>query len=308
MHTKIYILLIFTNTNSLNLNLLKKQLETISQTQTFLYIKKNSLYIISISTILLSGIYLFKKNSSPKFIPNKQIKSSIRYSKDDEKNMHIEFNEFLYATNTTTYKECFKNFVNNKNLRQDLKNKINAFVKENKVNNSEFLIKKDDKDEINFVINSEINKENIFTNTLYNKNNRFYNIIHKQEYSKIYYENNNFMLIQNRGTDTCKNLHLLLIPKNNYITYVDFFQKANDEEIKDFFEVLYKIYNKYNLDQYPTQYKKRQNDSFLYINHNNGVFKNVRGDHSNQYVYHLHLHIQYLSIFKENFIKDFNLD
>ena len=112
------------------------------------------------------------------------------------------------------------------------------------------------------------------------------------------------MIIQNKRTKEEKDLHLLLIPKKNYVNYVDFFQKADDVEIKDFFEALVAIYQKYNLDAYPEKFPRIANESFLYINHNKGVFNKVRGIHSYQYIYHLHLHIQYRYIFKNNFLKE----
>ena len=40
-------------------------------------------------------------------------------------------------------------------------------------------------------------------------------IIHNRNINNKVYENNNFMIIQNKGTKIQQNLHLLLIPKKN---------------------------------------------------------------------------------------------
>lgn len=144
----------------------------------------------------------------------------------------------------------------------------------------------------------------------YSEFNPFYKIIHNNAPAITYYENNNFLIIQDQNPYKPKsfnersNLHLLLIPKGNYINYIDFFKNAVKEETTDFFKALYEIIKEYKLDSYLDKYKDY---SCLYSNHNNGVFLDVRNGHSHQTIYHFHTHIHIPDVHKDKNFEDLSI-
>lgn len=288
MKNKIFYLLFNINTSSNN----------------FINLKKEQ-YIggITFGSIIVCIIYILKKKEQPIKIyksnsinNNQQQKIEILYSEEDKTNMNINFNEFLYNTHEKSFENVFKKFYENKSLRDDFKNKINNLVNGNNINDSEFLFKYDKNENIHYVINYK--KSPVKIPVKYNENNIFYNIIHYGGKANIIYENDSILIIENKGTKRGNNEHFLLIPKNNYITYVDFFQKASDSEIKDFFKALYDFFHMYNLDEYFKSISKQY--TCLYINHANGIFNNVRGIHFHQSIHHLHLHIYLPYIYKNS--------
>jgi histidine triad (HIT) family protein len=269
------------------------------------YCYKHIYYMFSGGLLLVIGGFFLKSLNNNKIIKNKNLdnKIKIRYIKEDKDHIKVEFNRYLYNTYETSFTKCFKKFYKDKNLIKDLKERILTYVKENNVENSELLIKQDYDNNIYFVINSEVNDNKIFSNKNYSTDNDLYKIINNESPHKKYYENDSFMIIQNLHTNEASNLHLLLIPKKNYLNYVDFFMEAKEEEIVDLFKALYEIYNKYDFDNYLKKYKNIQDYSTLYINHNKGVFNKVRGGHGHQAIDHLHIHIYMPFIFKNKFIK-----
>jgi histidine triad (HIT) family protein len=103
-----------------------------------------------------------------------------------------------------------------------------------------------------------IYKENIFTK-----------IIKKEIKSHIIYENKEFLVIKDINPKAP--VHFLLLPKNNYINYIDFLQKASSEEKSSMDSTILKIFEDFNLD--------------------NGKIITNYGEKAGQEVFHFHIHI-----------------
>lgn len=104
----------------------------------------------------------------------------------------------------------------------------------------------------------KIYKENIFTQ-----------IIHKQIPSNIVLENDYILAFYDIKPDAKH--HILLIPKGQYVDYMDFYLNASDKEKEEFYKGIYEVIN----------IMKFQNFSLLT---NNGA-----GAH--QVIFHFHMHI-----------------
>ena len=63
----------------------------------------------------------------------------------------------------------------------------------------------------------------------YNKNNIFAKIIRKELSAKIIYEDNDILCFND--INPVDDIHVLVIPKNEYINYGDFISNANKDEI-----------------------------------------------------------------------------
>ncbi|AOP70445.1 putative HIT-like protein [bacterium AB1] len=82
----------------------------------------------------------------------------------------------------------------------------------------------------------------------YNKNNIFYKIINQEIKSKIFFQNENIIVIYD--INPINNTHLLIIPKSEIIDLNDLFEKNYlifIDEIKNFIHLMK---NKYNVDSY----------------------------------------------------------
>lgn len=107
----------------------------------------------------------------------------------------------------------------------------------------------------------------------YDKNNVFAKIIRKEidEGDRIVYEDKYMMSFKDK--DPLGEVHLLVIPKGEYIDYADFVAKASDEEKKHFFDTIPLIAKNAGLTDYRL------------ITH--------RGKKGGQTVFHFHVHIIY---------------
>lgn len=121
-------------------------------------------------------------------------------------------------------------------------------------------------------INNENAKESNTNNTReYNKDNIFYKIINKEINSNLVLEGKHFIAINDIRPKAP--VHVLIIPKGNYIDYADFVTNASDEEIVDFNKGIAQIVEKMKL--LPGGYK---------LLSNSGLF-------GQQEVPHMHVHI-----------------
>ena len=122
------------------------------------------------------------------------------------------------------------------------------------------------------IINNENVKENSTNNTReYNKDNIFYKIINKEINSNLVLEGKHFIAINDIRPKAP--VHVLIIPKGNYIDYSDFVTNASDEEIIDFNKGIANIIEQMKL--LPGGYK---------LISNSGLF-------GQQEVPHMHVHI-----------------
>lgn len=103
-----------------------------------------------------------------------------------------------------------------------------------------------------------IYKENIFTK-----------IIKKEIPSEIIYENEEFLVIKDINPKAP--IHFLILPKNNYVNYMDFLQKASINEKSILELTILKIFKDFKL--------------------NNGKLITNYGEKAGQEVLHFHLHI-----------------
>jgi len=106
---------------------------------------------------------------------------------------------------------------------------------------------------------------------MYDKNNVFAKIIGKYLPTEIIYEDEN--LIAFKDINPVAPVHVIVIPKKEYIDYSDFILKAAGDEIKDYFTKLSYIASLVGLEQ----------DGYRLIT-NKGVI-------SGQSVFHFHFHI-----------------
>ena len=105
----------------------------------------------------------------------------------------------------------------------------------------------------------------------YNKDNIFYKIINKEINSNLVLEGKHFIAINDIRPKAP--VHVLVIPKGNYIDYLDFVINASNEEIVDFNKGIAQIIEKMKL--LPGGYK---------LLSNSGLF-------GQQEVPHMHVHI-----------------
>lgn len=106
---------------------------------------------------------------------------------------------------------------------------------------------------------------------MYDKNNTFVKIIGKDIPAEIIYEDDN--LIAFNDINPVAPVHIIIIPKKEYIDYNDFILKASSDEIKDYFIKLAYIASLAGLDQ----------DGYRLITN--------KGVKSGQSVFHFHFHI-----------------
>lgn len=106
---------------------------------------------------------------------------------------------------------------------------------------------------------------------MYDKNNVFVKIIGKDIPAEIIYEDDN--LIAFNDINPVAPVHIIIIPKKEYIDYSDFILKASSDEIKDYFTKLAYIASLVGLDQ----------DGYRLITN--------KGVNSGQSVFHFHFHI-----------------
>ncbi|MBQ9441290.1 MAG: HIT domain-containing protein [Alphaproteobacteria bacterium] len=136
----------------------------------------------------------------------------------------------------------------------------NTIVNDNDLNNKNV----NDSQVINHNTNVRGHKE-------YNKDNIFYKIINKQINSNLVLEGKHFIAINDIRPKAP--VHVLIIPKGNYIDYDDFVSNATDEEIVDFNKGIAQIIEQMKL--LPGGYK---------LLSNSGIF-------GQQEVPHMHVHI-----------------
>ena len=105
----------------------------------------------------------------------------------------------------------------------------------------------------------------------YNSNNIFYKIIHKEINTNLVIEGKYFIAINDIQPKAP--VHVLIIPKGNYIDYSDFLKNASDEEIIDFNKGIAKV----------IELKKLQEGGYKIMS-NSGKF-------GQQEVMHMHVHI-----------------
>lgn len=107
-------------------------------------------------------------------------------------------------------------------------------------------------------------------NTQYNTNNVFYKILQKEISCNVVAENNNALAFYDINPQAP--LHVLVIPKGNYVNAVDFFSNATSLEILDFNALVVEVVEKLNVTK-----------GFRLISNN--------GNESGQEVPHYHMHI-----------------
>ncbi|MDR0640800.1 MAG: HIT domain-containing protein [Holosporales bacterium] len=110
----------------------------------------------------------------------------------------------------------------------------------------------------------------------YDKNNVFYKIIHKEIPADIVLEGDHYIAIKDINPRTP--VHILLIPKGNYVDYEDFASNATPEEIVNFHRGIGRIVEMMNL---------RSGGFKLLSNAGPFVYQYIEG----QQVMHMHLHI-----------------
>lgn len=105
----------------------------------------------------------------------------------------------------------------------------------------------------------------------YDNSNIFAKILRKEIPTEIILENEH--AISFKDISPRAPVHILVIPKKNYIKYSDFIRKASKEEIFLFFKLLNDLIEKFNLEH--SGYRLITNG----------------GDDANQEVPHLHFHL-----------------
>ncbi|CAN2108983.1 HIT family protein [Wolbachia pipientis] len=109
------------------------------------------------------------------------------------------------------------------------------------------------------------------SNEVYDSDNIFAQILRGELPCEKVHENENVLAFHDKYPDAP--VHILVISKNQYISYDDFILKAPEEEIADFFKTVREIAHKYNLEK--TGYR-------LVTNY---------GENGEQAVPHFHVHI-----------------
>lgn len=106
---------------------------------------------------------------------------------------------------------------------------------------------------------------------MYKQDNIFAKIINKDITAEVIYEDDK--LIAFKDIQPVAPVHVLVIPKAEYIDYADFISKATNEEVKYFFGKINDIANNMGLEQ----------DGYRLITN--------KGKKSGQSVFHFHFHI-----------------
>ncbi|AZU37641.1 histidine triad nucleotide-binding protein [Wolbachia endosymbiont of Bemisia tabaci] len=109
------------------------------------------------------------------------------------------------------------------------------------------------------------------SNEVYDSDNIFARILRGELSFEEVYENENVLAFHDKYPDAP--VHILVIPKAQYVSYDDFVLKASEEEIVSFFKTVREIAHKYNLEK--TGYR-------LVTNH---------GKDGEQVIPHFHIHI-----------------
>ena len=105
----------------------------------------------------------------------------------------------------------------------------------------------------------------------YNNDNIFAKILNKKLSTDIILENEHAISFHDIAPQAP--IHILIIPKGNYIKYDDFLNKASKEEVYHFFELINQLVKNYNLED--AGYRLITN----------------AGKNANQEVPHLHFHL-----------------
>lgn len=105
----------------------------------------------------------------------------------------------------------------------------------------------------------------------YSSDNVFYKIIHKELNTDLVLEGKHFIAINDIRPKAP--VHVLIIPKNNYVDYTDFVKNATPEEIIDFNQAIVKV----------VDLMKLQEGGYRLIS-NSGKF-------GQQEVPHMHVHV-----------------
>ncbi|MDR1498921.1 MAG: histidine triad nucleotide-binding protein [Rickettsiales bacterium] len=103
----------------------------------------------------------------------------------------------------------------------------------------------------------------------YDKNNVFFKIINKQLPSDICYEDDKVLCFHD--IDPKAPTHLLLVPKREFVSFNDFMEHSNSEDVAYFFKTAQKIAKQFGLESYR-------------------IVSNC-GEGAGQVVFHFHLHI-----------------
>lgn len=106
---------------------------------------------------------------------------------------------------------------------------------------------------------------------MYNKNNIFYKIIHKEIPATIIYEDEKILAFND--INKAAPIHVIIIPKKEYINHSDFIEKASNDDIAYFFKKTNEIIKSLNI----------KNDSYR-------IISNI-GPDANQTIFHYHIHI-----------------
>ena len=105
---------------------------------------------------------------------------------------------------------------------------------------------------------------------MYDKNNIFAKIINKQIPAKIIYEDDKILSFHDINKKAA--VHAIVIPKSEFISYQDFIDNSNSEQISYFFKKINEIAKILNIG-----------DSYrLLTNHGNAM---------GQVVFHFHVHL-----------------
>ncbi len=106
---------------------------------------------------------------------------------------------------------------------------------------------------------------------IYNKENIFYKILKKEIPCDIVNENRNALAFNDISPRAP--IHILVIPKNNYVNFHHFIEEASNKEVTDFFSLIDQIIKEKKLDK--KGYRLISNT----------------GEYGNQEVKHLHFHL-----------------
>lgn len=106
---------------------------------------------------------------------------------------------------------------------------------------------------------------------MYDENNIFAKIINQEIPATVIYEDANILAFND--INPVAPIHIIVIPKKEYIDYQDFITKASSEEIKDYFQKLSHIAKIVGLN----------NDGYRLTTN--------KGSKSGQSIFHFHFHI-----------------
>lgn len=105
----------------------------------------------------------------------------------------------------------------------------------------------------------------------YDSNNVFYKIIHKELPSTIVYEDDNVLAFNDISPKAP--IHILVIPKGEFVCFDDFVEKSSNEDVANFFKTVQKIAKDNGLSE--TSYR---------------IVGNC-GEEAGQIVPHFHIHL-----------------